>query len=74
MPKLTPLKPREVMRKLRKLGFEGPKPGGRHQHMVHPATGRVIPIPIPGGEKIGVGLICEIINEVGITREEWIDL
>jgi len=42
--------------------------------MVHPATGRVIPIPIPGGEKIGVGLICEIINEVGITREEWIDL
>lgn len=35
MPKLAPLKPNEVIRKLRALGYNGPIPGGRHVHMVH---------------------------------------
>lgn len=74
MPKLTPLKPQQVVQKLCRLGFEGPKPGGKHQHMVHPATGQVVPVPFHGGEEIGVGLIRKIISEIGITREEWIDL
>lgn len=30
MPRLTPLKPKEVIDKLRRLGYEGPFPGERH--------------------------------------------
>lgn len=44
MPRLTPLKPKDVIDKLRRLGYEGPFPGGRHSRMVHPdgTSGRYI--------------------------------
>ena len=74
MPRLTPLKSRMVFRKLRRLGFVGPIPGGRYSRMVHPQTGQIIPVPVHKGKDISVGLIQEIIKEVGITREEWIEL
>ena len=71
---LTPLKSREVFSKLRRLGFVGPIPGGRHARMVHPQTGQIVPVPVHKGKDVNVGLIREIIREVGITREEWIEL
>jgi predicted RNA binding protein YcfA (HicA-like mRNA interferase family) len=36
MPRLTPLRSREVIDKLRALGYEGPIADGRHSRMVHP--------------------------------------
>lgn len=74
MPRLAPLKPQEVVRKLKNLGFEGPFPGGRHRRMVDPKTGRVVPIPFHKGSDVSVGLICEIISELGITRDDWLNL
>ena len=74
MPKLSPQKPREVIKKLKKLGFIGPFPGGKHVHMIHPETKKVIPVPVHGEKDVSVGLIRKIINEVGISRDEWIKL
>ena len=74
MPKLTPLKSREVIEKLRALGYEGPFAGGRHSRMVHSKSGKIIPIPIHGSKDVSVGLIRAIIREVGITPEEWLEL
>jgi predicted RNA binding protein YcfA (HicA-like mRNA interferase family) len=74
MPKLVPLKPEAVVRKLRRLGFDGPYPGGRHRRMVNPITGKIIPIPYHRGCEVSVGLLREIIAELGITRDEWIEL
>jgi predicted RNA binding protein YcfA (HicA-like mRNA interferase family) len=74
MPRLRPLKPDQVVRKLKRLGFEGPYPGGRHQRMVDTKTGKVIPVPFHKGRDVSVGLIREIINEVGISREDWLKL
>ena len=74
MPKLVPLKPHEVVRKLRRLGFEGPYPGGKHRRMVNFKTGRIVPVPFHKGADVGVGLIREIITELGISHDEWIDL
>jgi len=62
------------MRKLRKIGFEGPFPGGRHLRMVNFKSGKIIPIPFHGGKDVSVGLVREIMNEVGIGREEWLKL
>jgi len=42
--------------------------------MVHLETGKIIPIPVHKGKDISVGLIREIINEVEISRDEWIKL
>lgn len=72
--KLKPLKVEELIRKLRKLGFVGPIPGGKHLRMVHLETKKIIPIPMHKGKDVSVGLIREIINEIGISREEWLRL
>lgn len=74
MSRLTPLKAREVIRKLQRLGYDGPIPGGRHVRMVHPEKGQIIPIPTHGGKDISVGLIREIVRQVGITRDECLAL
>ncbi len=41
--------------------------------MVNLKTGQIVPIPIHSKE-VGVGLIREIIRQVGISREEWLEL
>lgn len=74
MPKLSPLKADEIVRKLRKLGFEGPIPGGRHSRMIHPERKQVIPIPMHKGHDVSVGLIRAILREVGVTPQEWLEL
>ncbi len=74
MSKLKPLKVDDVIRKLKKLGFVGPIPGRKHMRMVHPETRKMIPIPMHKRKDVSVGLIREIINEIGISREEWIKL
>lgn len=74
MPKLSPLSSTQIIRKLRKLGFEGPIAGGRHSRMVHPQRQQIIPIPMHKGKDVSVGLIRTIIREAGITPEEWLEL
>ncbi len=61
---------RELIRKLRALGFQGPYQGGNHQFMRR--GGRRLPIPNPhrGGD-IAAGLLSRILREAGITEEEW---
>lgn len=74
MSRLRPLKPEEVIQKLRKLGFVGPIPGGKHVRMVHPQQKKTIPIPVHKGKDVSIGLIRQIINEVGISRDKWLEL
>jgi predicted RNA binding protein YcfA (HicA-like mRNA interferase family) len=42
--------------------------------MVHPQTGKIVPVPMHKGKDVSVGLIREIIRELGISRENWIKL
>jgi len=63
-----------VIRKLRRLGYVGPIAGGKHVRMVHLESGQIVPIPVHGSKDVSVGLIREIIKQVGITRKEWIEL
>jgi predicted RNA binding protein YcfA (HicA-like mRNA interferase family) len=41
--------------------------------MVSLKTGQIVPIPIHSKE-VGVGLIREIIRQLGISRDEWLEL
>jgi len=74
MSRLAPERLDQVIGKLRKIGFIGPIPGGKHQRMVNLSTKKIIPLPAHGKKEISVGLIREIIREVGISREEWLEL
>ncbi|MEK7560506.1 MAG: type II toxin-antitoxin system HicA family toxin [Patescibacteria group bacterium] len=67
MPK--PISHRELIRKLRNLGFVGPFAGGRHQYM---KRGNFrLAIPNPHRQDIASGLLSKIIREIRISSEEF---
>jgi predicted RNA binding protein YcfA (HicA-like mRNA interferase family) len=69
MPAFGPIKRREFIQCLRRLGFEGPFAGGKHEFMVRNQV--TIRIPNPHQGDIGRELLARILRQAGITREEW---
>ena len=69
MPIIRPIKRRDLIRFLKKLGFEGPLAGGKHQFMV---KGEIkLMIPNPHGEDISVDLLIRILRQGGVSKEDW---
>jgi len=60
---------RELVRKFRALGWEGPFPGGRHPYMVK--GNHQIHIPNPHRGDIDWSLMKRILMEAEIERDEW---
>ena len=69
MPKLSPVKWSELVRRLRVLGFEGPFAGGKHPYMVRGDL--VLTIPNPHRQEIGSDLLVRILRQAKISRREW---
>lgn len=69
--KLSPISRQDLIKRLRGLGWEGPVSGGRHQHMFKGPVQLTIPNP-HGGKDIGVNLLKLVLNEAGISRQEWL--
>ena len=68
--KLPLLSAREVIRILRKMGFEEIRQKGSHKYFRHP-DGRTTVVPVHPGRDIGKGLLKRIMNEVQVDREEF---
>lgn len=69
MPSFGPIKRKELIRYLRKLGFEGPYAGGKHQYMVKGETRVAVPNPHQGD--IRKELLARILRQAHIDRNEW---
>ena len=69
-PGLGPVSRRELVRRLRALGFEGPFAGAKHQFMMRGA--RSVRIPNPHGSDIGVELLREVLRQAGIEADGWL--
>lgn len=69
--KLSPIKWKELVRKLHKFGFSGPFIGGKHPYMV---KGNLV-LTIPNSHKgdIGIQLLLRILKQSRISKEDWID-
>ena len=67
--RLTPASRKELVRRLLRLGFDGPYTGGRHEFMVRQDRRLILPNPHRGD--IGVALLSRILDEGGISRDEW---
>jgi len=74
----APTKNRELIKRLRRLGWDGPTPGtgGRPQFMtkVSGQTTRVVRVPSPqsyGGD-IPAGLLPDILMQAGVSRRDWL--
>ncbi len=72
MPKLPSLKPRQVVKKLKKLGFIEHHQVGSHLTMKHPVTGHraVIPLHLKDIKK---GTLLGLLREAGIEKDQFIN-
>jgi predicted RNA binding protein YcfA (HicA-like mRNA interferase family) len=60
---------RDLIQRLRILGFDGPFSGGKHQFM---RKGRIkLRIPNPHQSDISTALVQELLRQAGIHRDEW---
>jgi len=71
MAKLSPVSWRELVRKFRALGFQGPYVGGKHPYMVKGDL--VLTIPNPHSRDISAPLLSRILRQAGIKTKAWID-
>lgn len=71
MPK--PIKRKELLRRLRALGWDGPKAGGKHGVMRN-ALGHKLSIPNPHGGDLDWTVVKLIIRQAGISPDEWEEL
>ena len=69
MPAWGPLRRRGLIAGLRRLGFEGPFSGGKHQFMLRGEV--VITIPNPHAGDIGIALLKLVLEQAGVSRKEW---
>ena len=70
MRRLAAVSRRDLLRRLKQLGFEGPYSGGRHEFLVRGSTRLVL--PNPHRQEVGVDLLVRILRQAGVTREEWL--
>ena len=68
--RLTPISGKELVRRLRRLGFDGPYQGGEHPYMVR--RDLVLTIPNPHRGDIGVELLKRILKQAAIAQKEWL--
>ena len=69
MPPVGPISRSNLVRALRKAGFEGPFEGGKHAFMVR--GNLTLSIPNPHRGDIGRDLLSRILRQAGVSREEW---
>ncbi len=68
--RLPPVSRFDLIKRLRALGWQGPIAGRKHQHMIKNDLQLTIPNPHRGD--IGVNLLKIVLNEAGISNEEWL--
>ena len=69
MPRLGPTKRSDLVYYLRKLGFDGPYAGGKHEFMIRDDI--TVTIPNPHRSEIGRDLLTRILRQAGVDRAEW---
>ena len=68
MPRVLPIKRRDLIDYLRQLSFDGPFPGHRHSFMTRGNRRAIIPNPHQGD--IDTDLLARILRQAGVSRDE----
>ena len=69
MPAFGSIKRKELIRALKRFGFEGPHAGGKHEFLVKGSLRLTLPNPHLG--EISKDLLSRILKQAGISHEEW---
>ena len=73
MSQLPSLTGQEIIRVLKKQGFNVARIKGSHHILIHP-DGRRTVVPVHAGETIGSGLMLQILRDCQITKPEFKEL
>jgi len=73
MTKLPRLSGDQIIKVLRRAGFQAIRQRGSHVVLYH-EDGRMTVVPVHRGEEIGPGLLRKILRDVELTPEEFHDL
>jgi predicted RNA binding protein YcfA (HicA-like mRNA interferase family) len=69
MPRRKRLTGKELIRGLKKAGFEVVRIQGSHHRLRH-ADGRVTTVPVHSGETIGPGLLGQILRDCDLSHDQ----
>jgi len=69
VPHFGPISRRNLVRYLQQLGFTGPYSGAKHSFMLRGT--RKLRVPNPHSRDIDRDLLSKILDEAGISRDEW---
>ncbi len=64
-----PIKHRELVRRFRKLGWDGPRQRGKHAFLVK--DGRRLTIPNPHRGDVDWSLMKRILQQAGVDPDDW---
>ncbi len=60
----------ELTRRLRRLGCQIARQGGRHEIWENPSNGRTVAVPRHAGQEIPPGTLRKILSELGIDASD----
>ncbi len=69
MPRLGPIRRKDLIYYFRLLGFDGPYSGSKHQFMMKENI--TVRIPNPHQGDIGEDLLVRLLKQARIDRKEW---
>ncbi|HFQ95060.1 MAG TPA: type II toxin-antitoxin system HicA family toxin [Anaerolineae bacterium] len=70
-PKLRRVTGKELIKALRKAGFEVKRQRGSHVHMKREQDGKRLTVPVHAGQVIPIGTLRAILRDAGITSKEF---
>lgn len=73
MPKLSPIRSRDLIKLLRRLGFYEMRQKGSHIRLEH-SDGRKTTVPVHTGERVGKGLLRKILRDIQLSPDEFAKL
>lgn len=65
-----PVSWKQLVKRLKDFGFEGPFSGGKHPYMIKKEL--VLTLPNPHKNEISVDLLSRVLKQAAIKREDWL--
>lgn len=69
MSSLKPVSWKNLVKRLKRMGFNGPYAGGKHLFLIKGEL--TLTLPNPHGKDIGIGLLSKILKQAGISKKAW---
>ena len=73
-PKLPSVNSRQLIRALRRAGFQERRQRGSHLHLHRDSDGRRVTVPVHQGRSIPTGTLRAILRDADVSVQEFLDL